>query len=213
MSSNVVELSGALDELDLDAIRPASRMLKVHGHAYPVPPALTIPMMAELLELEQNIREASNDPEPPGPDATDAELAAYEEAVSENRRLAVSAINGAHLAVEELVQVNSPGARLSLDVNEIMLVIRWLVRNPAGATGAVVSAIEDAGGEAAELEEGEPEQATPPGAPEGSAPLASARPSSRRSSGGATRPGSRRAGGANASGKTSSSASASPAGA
>jgi hypothetical protein len=133
---------------EIGALEPEDAVLVVDRVEYPIPDALTIPMMAKFMRLAKQIELRGDDAE-----------------------AAVEAMNEAHDAILEYVRLRTPGANFQLDTNGIVGAIGFIVGNLEGPEREVIDAMREAGGgEAEPSSAGEPRVAIdddgPPTQPE-----------------------------------------------
>lgn len=115
----------------VSSLAPEDAVLEVDGREYPIPDALTIPMMQKFMQIAKEIERSGDDPD-----------------------AAVSAMNDAHAAIVEYVRLRTPDASFQLDVNGVVGAIAFIVGNEDGPEQEVIDALADAGGKQVEAVEG-----------------------------------------------------------
>jgi hypothetical protein len=109
------------------ALAPEDAVLELDGREYPIPDALTIPMMQKFMLIAKELEAARA-----GEDDVDAEAA-------------VEAMNNAHQAILDYVRLRTPDANFQLDVHGIIGTIGFIVGHADGPEAEVLDAFEEAG--------------------------------------------------------------------
>ncbi len=141
-------------ELDLDALLPQSAVLTFGGVKYPIPDALTVPMMARFFRVHSQLQSV---------DSVDATIAAMDEA---------------HKAILDYIRLETPDANFQLDARLVGDVIAFLIGNKAGPAVEIADGLTDGAASDTEAISTElTEAGDSSGGESGGSPLPSARPS------------------------------------